>query len=45
VALNRFVDNQAATRAINDVFWCFFIVAMVAIWFAKPPFVSSGQAG
>ena len=47
-ALNQVLNNQAATLAINDVFWCFsliFLFAMVAIWFAKPPFASSGQAG
>ncbi|HEY9131267.1 MAG TPA: DHA2 family efflux MFS transporter permease subunit [Dyella sp.] len=44
-ALNRIVDMQAGTLAINDVFWCFgliFGVAMVAIWFARPPFASGG---
>jgi DHA2 family multidrug resistance protein len=47
-ALNQMLNSQAATLAINDVFWCFsliFLFAMVAIWFAKPPFASSGQAG
>jgi DHA2 family multidrug resistance protein len=47
-ALNRIVDNQAATLAINDVFWAFsliFCFAMVAIWFARPPFVSRAQGG
>ena len=44
-ALNRVLDMQAGTLAINDVFWFFgliFGVAMVAIWFAKPPFASGG---
>jgi DHA2 family multidrug resistance protein len=47
-ALNRVVDSQAATLAINDVFWGFSLIfgfAMVAIWFAKPPFQSRAQAG
>lgn len=46
-ALNQVINREAATLAINDVFWCFsliFGVAMVAIWFAKPPFSGSGQA-
>lgn len=44
-ALNRIVDLQAATLAVNDVFWIFglmFGLAMVAVWFAKPPFASGG---
>jgi DHA2 family multidrug resistance protein len=44
-ALNQVVDRQAATLAINDVFWAFTLIfgfAMVAIWFAKPPFVQRG---
>jgi len=47
-ALNRIVDMQAATLAANDVFWLFgllFVMAMVAIWFAKPPFASGGTGG
>ncbi|KAG9592043.1 hypothetical protein KCV01_g11238, partial [Aureobasidium melanogenum] len=47
-ALNRIVDVQAATLAVNDVFWLFgllFGLAMVAIWFAKPPFASGGTPG
>jgi DHA2 family multidrug resistance protein len=47
-ALNRIVDMQAATLAVNDVFWGFaliFLLAMVAVWFAKPPFVSGGTPG
>jgi MFS transporter, DHA2 family, multidrug resistance protein len=47
-AMNQVVNGQAATLAINDVFWCFSLIfgfAMVAIWFAKPPFVSSAQGG
>jgi MFS transporter, DHA2 family, multidrug resistance protein len=46
-ALNRIVDMQAATLAANDVFWLFgllFGMAMIAIWFAKPPFASGGAA-
>ncbi len=46
-AINRMVDMQASTLAINDVFWCFgliFGVAMIAVWFAKPPFVSKGAS-
>ena len=47
-ALNQVVTRQASTLAINDVFWCFsiiFLFAMVAIWFAKPPFQTNAQAG
>lgn len=47
-ALNRIVDMQAATLAVNDVFWIFgliFGLAMIAIWFAKPPFASGGTPG
>jgi DHA2 family multidrug resistance protein len=47
-ALNRIVDMQAATLAVNDVFFGFaliFLVAMAAIWFAKPPFASGGTPG
>lgn len=47
-ALNRIVDLQAATLAVNDVFWIFglmFGMAMIAIWFAKPPFASGGAGG
>jgi len=47
-ALNRIVNNQAATLAINDVFWSFSLIfgfAMIAIWFSKPPFVTRGPAG
>jgi DHA2 family multidrug resistance protein len=47
-ALNQLVDRQASTLAINDVFWGFSLIfgfAMVAIWFAKPPFESSAKAG
>lgn len=46
-ALNRIVDQQAATLAINDVFWMYgliFMVAMVVIWAAKPPFTYGGPA-
>jgi DHA2 family multidrug resistance protein len=47
-ALNQVVNMQAATLAINDVFWCFgliFGLAMILIWFAKPPFASGGGGG
>lgn len=47
-ALNRVLTNQASTLAINDVFWGFSLIfgfAMVAIWFAKPPFETKAQAG
>lgn len=47
-ALNQIVNLQAATLAVNDVFWVFglmFGLAMVAIWFAKPPFASGGTPG
>jgi DHA2 family multidrug resistance protein len=47
-ALNHMVDMQAATLAVNDVFWVFgliFGVCVMAIWIAKPPFDSGGPAG
>lgn len=47
-AMNQVVNMQAATLAVNDVFWVFgliFGVAMVMIWFARPPFDSGGPAG
>ncbi|HEY4145259.1 DHA2 family efflux MFS transporter permease subunit [Pinirhizobacter sp.] len=47
-ALNRIVDMQAATLAVNDVFYIFawmFGVAFVLIWFARPPFTSGGGGG
>jgi DHA2 family multidrug resistance protein len=47
-ALNQVVNMQAATLAINDVFWCFgliFGLAMVLIWFARPPFATGGAGG
>ncbi|MDR6937396.1 DHA2 family efflux MFS transporter permease subunit [Luteibacter sp. 3190] len=47
-ALNRIVDMQAATLAVNDVFWVFglmFGIAMIAVWFAKPPFAPGGTGG
>jgi DHA2 family multidrug resistance protein len=47
-ALNQLVDQQAATLAINDVFWLFglmFGVAMVVIWLAKPPFATGAAGG
>jgi len=47
-ALNRIVDMQAATLAVNDVFWVFglmFGLAMIVVWFAKPPFASGGAGG
>ena len=46
-ALNTLVDNQAATLAVNDIFWIFSLIfgfAMVAVWAAKPPFNASTQA-
>jgi DHA2 family multidrug resistance protein len=47
-AMNRILDMQAATLAINDVFWGFslmFLVAMVVVWLAKPPFASGKPGG
>jgi DHA2 family multidrug resistance protein len=46
--MNRILDMQAATLAINDVFWGFslmFLVAMVVVWLAKPPFASGKPGG
>ncbi|MBB3226559.1 DHA2 family multidrug resistance protein [Luteibacter sp. Sphag1AF] len=47
-ALNQIVNLQAATLAVNDVFWIFglmFGLAMIAIWFTRPPFASGGTPG
>jgi DHA2 family multidrug resistance protein len=47
-ALDRVLDVQAGTLALNDVFWGFgliFGLAMVLIWLARPPFASSGPGG
>ena len=44
-AINEVINQQASTLAINDVFWMYgliFLVALVAIWAAKPPFSSGG---
>ncbi len=46
-ALNRTIDLQASTLAINDVFWVFgmiFGVVFLITWLAKPPFDSGGSS-
>jgi DHA2 family multidrug resistance protein len=45
-ALNEMVNAQAATLAVNDIFWLYgiiFLAIMGLIWFAKPPFASGAQ--
>ncbi|NII11691.1 DHA2 family efflux MFS transporter permease subunit [Oleiagrimonas sp. C23AA] len=45
-AMEHLIDQQAATLALNDIFWMYgviFILIMVVIWFAKPPFASGGM--
>lgn len=45
-ALNQEVNMQAATLAINDVFWVFRLISGVVFlitWLAKPPFTSGGS--
>ncbi|AFC87510.1 DHA2 family efflux MFS transporter permease subunit [Frateuria aurantia] len=47
-SLNKIVNAQAATLASNDVFWCFglmFGLAMVTIWFTRPPFTGGSGGG
>ena len=39
---------SARSLAVNDVFWVFglmFGIAMIAVWFAKPPFAPGGTGG
>lgn len=45
-AMDQIVQQQAATLALNDIFWMYgvlFVAIMVVIWFAKPPFASGGM--
>lgn len=47
-ALNQVINTQAATLALNDIFWLFgiiFLAITVVIWFAKPPFAEGGKPG
>jgi MFS transporter, DHA2 family, multidrug resistance protein len=47
-AMNQILDMQAATLAINDVFWGFslmFVIALLVIWIARPPFGSASPGG
>jgi DHA2 family multidrug resistance protein len=40
--------NQAYTMSINDFYWISaiaFVVLMVIVWFARPPFISRGTGG
>lgn len=43
--MNEAVNAQAATMAFNDVLWLFgiiFVITIVMIWLARPPFPSGG---
>jgi MFS transporter, DHA2 family, multidrug resistance protein len=43
----RIINNQAFMLATNDFFWLagwIFVVLLVVVWFAKPPFVSKMSA-
>ncbi len=45
--VDRIIGGQAATLAVNDVFFalgCMFILLVPFIWFAKPPF-TGGRGG
>lgn len=45
--VNRIVDGQAATLAVNDVFFglgCLFFVLVPFVWLARPPF-TGGRGG
>jgi MFS transporter, DHA2 family, multidrug resistance protein len=44
--VDRLIGGQAATLAVNDVFFalgCMFILLVPFVWFAKPPFVARGS--
>lgn len=44
-ALDQIITNQAFMLSTNDVFWlsgCIFMVLLIIIWFAKPPFIAKG---
>jgi DHA2 family multidrug resistance protein len=44
--VDRIIGGQAATLAVNDVFFalgCMFILLIPFVWLAKPPFVGRGS--
>jgi DHA2 family multidrug resistance protein len=44
--VDRLIGGQAATLAVNDVFFalgCMFILLVPFVWFAKPPFTARGS--
>jgi DHA2 family multidrug resistance protein len=43
--VDRVVGSQAATLAVNDVFFaisCIFIFLLPLVWFTRPPFAARG---
>jgi DHA2 family multidrug resistance protein len=45
--VDRLIGGQAATLAVNDVFFalgCMFILLVPFVWFARPPF-TGGRGG
>jgi MFS transporter, DHA2 family, multidrug resistance protein len=44
--VDRLIGGQAATLAVNDVFFalaCMFLLLIPFVWFAKPPFAARGS--
>jgi DHA2 family multidrug resistance protein len=44
--VDHIIGNQAATLAVNDVFFglaCIFICLVPFVWLAKPPFTARGS--
>jgi DHA2 family multidrug resistance protein len=44
--VDRLIGGQAATLAVNDVFFalgCMFILLVPFVWFARPPFTARGS--
>jgi DHA2 family multidrug resistance protein len=44
--VDRLIGGQAATLAVNDVFFalgCMFLLLVPFVWFAKPPFAARGS--
>ncbi|MDE3207619.1 MAG: DHA2 family efflux MFS transporter permease subunit [Pseudomonadota bacterium] len=44
--INQEVTNQSVMMATNDIFWIsgwLFLILLGLIWFARPPFTSSGK--
>jgi DHA2 family multidrug resistance protein len=45
--VDQLVTREAATLAVNDVFWgcaILFLALIPILWFAKPPFGNAGGA-